>query len=91
MATTNESLKPWIEKYRPRTIDDVAAQEHTIRVLKKQLGNANVGDVSDNTVGILTSSNIASAYAVLRATRHRKNIHHSRIIEAVVWVRYEVT
>ncbi|TIA93800.1 hypothetical protein E3P81_00685 [Wallemia ichthyophaga] len=38
----NESLKPWIEKYRPRTINDVAAQDHTIRVLNKQLNNANL-------------------------------------------------
>ena len=37
-----DKSKPWIEKYRPKTIDDVAAQEHTIKVLRKQLGNANV-------------------------------------------------
>ncbi|TIB81265.1 P-loop containing nucleoside triphosphate hydrolase protein [Wallemia mellicola] len=39
---SSESIKPWVEKYRPRTIEDVAAQDHTIRVLKKQLGNANL-------------------------------------------------
>ena len=37
-----DTSKPWIEKYRPKTIDDVAAQEHTVKVLRKQLGNANV-------------------------------------------------
>jgi replication factor C subunit 2/4 len=34
--------QPWVEKYRPKSIDDVAAQDHTVSVLRKTLGSANV-------------------------------------------------
>lgn len=33
---------PWIEKYRPRSLDDVAAQDHAVKVLKKMLVSANL-------------------------------------------------
>ncbi|KAG9318533.1 P-loop containing nucleoside triphosphate hydrolase protein [Chiua virens] len=36
------ALQPWVEKYRPRTIDDVSAQEHTVTVLRKALSSANL-------------------------------------------------
>ena len=36
-----ESL-PWTERHRPKTLDDVAAQEQTVAVLKKTLAQANV-------------------------------------------------
>ncbi|KZT52474.1 P-loop containing nucleoside triphosphate hydrolase protein [Calocera cornea HHB12733] len=36
------SLQPWIEKYRPKTMDDISAQEHTVQVLKKTLGSNNL-------------------------------------------------
>ncbi|KDN48893.1 putative RFC2-DNA replication factor C, 41 kd subunit [Tilletiaria anomala UBC 951] len=36
------ALKPWVEKYRPKTIDDVAAQEHTVSVLRKTLLSTNL-------------------------------------------------
>ncbi|KAK0450712.1 P-loop containing nucleoside triphosphate hydrolase protein [Armillaria borealis] len=36
-------LQPWVEKYRPKTIDDVSAQEHTVAVLRKTLTSTNVG------------------------------------------------
>jgi len=35
-------LRPWVEKYRPKTIDDVAAQEHTVNVLRKTLMSTNL-------------------------------------------------
>ncbi|KAF9476321.1 P-loop containing nucleoside triphosphate hydrolase protein [Pholiota conissans] len=35
-------LQPWVEKYRPKTIDDVSAQEHTITVLQKTLTSTNL-------------------------------------------------
>ncbi|KAG1855511.1 P-loop containing nucleoside triphosphate hydrolase protein [Suillus tomentosus] len=34
--------QPWVEKYRPKTIDDVSAQEHTIAVLRKTLVSTNL-------------------------------------------------
>ncbi|GAA99693.1 uncharacterized protein L969DRAFT_89546 [Mixia osmundae IAM 14324] len=34
--------QPWVEKYRPKTIDDISAQENTVRVLRKSLENANL-------------------------------------------------
>ncbi|KZO95743.1 P-loop containing nucleoside triphosphate hydrolase protein [Calocera viscosa TUFC12733] len=36
------ALQPWIEKYRPKTMDDISAQEHTVQVLKKTLGSNNL-------------------------------------------------
>ncbi|PWN49479.1 P-loop containing nucleoside triphosphate hydrolase protein, partial [Violaceomyces palustris] len=36
------SLKPWVEKYRPKTIDEVTAQEHIVSVLKKTLLSSNL-------------------------------------------------
>ncbi|RXW17971.1 hypothetical protein EST38_g7885 [Candolleomyces aberdarensis] len=36
------ALQPWVEKYRPKTIDDVSAQEHTVAVLRKTLTSANL-------------------------------------------------
>ncbi|RDX48338.1 P-loop containing nucleoside triphosphate hydrolase protein [Lentinus brumalis] len=34
--------QPWVEKYRPKTIDDVSAQEHTVAVLQKTLTSSNL-------------------------------------------------
>ncbi|KAJ3492118.1 hypothetical protein NLI96_g251 [Meripilus lineatus] len=36
------SLQPWVEKYRPKTIDDVASQEHTVAVLRRTLTSTNL-------------------------------------------------
>ncbi|KAL1709847.1 P-loop containing nucleoside triphosphate hydrolase protein [Schizophyllum commune] len=36
------ALQPWVEKYRPKTIDDVSAQEHTVSVLQKALTSTNL-------------------------------------------------
>ncbi|KAJ3839464.1 P-loop containing nucleoside triphosphate hydrolase protein [Lentinula raphanica] len=36
------ALQPWVEKYRPKTIDDVSAQDHTVAVLRKTLSSTNL-------------------------------------------------
>ncbi|PPQ75501.1 hypothetical protein CVT24_013358 [Panaeolus cyanescens] len=36
------ALQPWVEKYRPHTIDEVSAQEHTVTVLRKALTSTNL-------------------------------------------------
>lgn len=33
---------PWVEKYRPKNLDEVASQEHTVKILKKTLESANL-------------------------------------------------
>ena len=42
MHVQDPARQPWVEKYRPKSIDDVAAQDHTVSVLRKTLGSANV-------------------------------------------------
>ncbi|EPT05849.1 hypothetical protein FOMPIDRAFT_134299 [Fomitopsis schrenkii] len=39
---TEPQNQPWVEKYRPKTIDDVSAQEHTVAVLQKTLTSSNL-------------------------------------------------
>ncbi|KAI0637174.1 replication factor C [Trametes polyzona] len=39
---TEPEHQPWVEKYRPKTIEDVSAQEHTVAVLRKTLTSANL-------------------------------------------------
>ncbi|KAL5614599.1 hypothetical protein BROUX41_004697 [Berkeleyomyces rouxiae] len=34
--------QPWVEKYRPKTLDDVAAQDHTTTILRKTLHASNL-------------------------------------------------
>ncbi|THU99388.1 P-loop containing nucleoside triphosphate hydrolase protein [Dendrothele bispora CBS 962.96] len=36
------ALQPWVEKYRPKTIDEVSAQDHTVAVLRKTLSSTNL-------------------------------------------------
>ncbi|MCJ1393505.1 hypothetical protein MMC18_006380 [Xylographa bjoerkii] len=38
----NTRLQPWVEKYRPKSLDDVAAQDHTITVLQRTLQATNL-------------------------------------------------
>lgn len=38
----NEKMIPWVEKYRPQTLDQVTSQDHTITVLKKTLKSMNL-------------------------------------------------
>ncbi|CAJ0833538.1 14262_t:CDS:2, partial [Entrophospora sp. SA101] len=41
MSNYNESIQPWVEKYRPKDIDSVSSQEQTIAVLKTTLKSQN--------------------------------------------------
>ncbi|KAH8833537.1 P-loop containing nucleoside triphosphate hydrolase protein [Flagelloscypha sp. PMI_526] len=40
--TIDPALQPWVEKYRPKSIEDVSSQEHTVAVLKKSLTSTNL-------------------------------------------------
>ncbi|KAK2748362.1 hypothetical protein FQN57_001020 [Myotisia sp. PD_48] len=41
--TTNISqFQPWVEKYRPNSLDDIAAQDHTVTVLQRNLHASNL-------------------------------------------------
>ncbi|KAL1990191.1 hypothetical protein VTN49DRAFT_6030 [Thermomyces lanuginosus] len=35
-------LQPWVEKYRPKSLDDVAAQDHTTSILQRTLQASNL-------------------------------------------------
>ncbi|MCJ1484403.1 Subunit of heteropentameric Replication factor C (RF-C) [Schaereria dolodes] len=38
----NTRLQPWVEKYRPKSLNDVTAQDHTITVLQRTLQATNL-------------------------------------------------
>ncbi|KFY24234.1 hypothetical protein V493_05359 [Pseudogymnoascus sp. VKM F-4281 (FW-2241)] len=38
----NTRLQPWVEKYRPKSLADVTAQDHTITVLQRTLQSSNL-------------------------------------------------
>ncbi|KAL2048504.1 hypothetical protein N7G274_000416 [Stereocaulon virgatum] len=38
----SQNLQPWVEKYRPRSLNDVTAQDHTITVLQRTLQATNL-------------------------------------------------
>ncbi|KAM5489487.1 Subunit of heteropentameric Replication factor C (RF-C) [Microsporum audouinii] len=40
--SSDQQTQPWVEKYRPKTLDDVAAQDHTISVLQRNLHASNL-------------------------------------------------
>lgn len=35
-------IQPWVEKHRPRTMEDVCAQDHTVRVLERSMTNVSL-------------------------------------------------
>ncbi|KAF4978040.1 hypothetical protein FZEAL_5505 [Fusarium zealandicum] len=39
---TNARTQPWVEKYRPKTLSDVTAQDHTVDVLQRTLQSSNL-------------------------------------------------
>lgn len=45
-TTTYEEEKlhhtPWVEKYRPKNLNDIASQEHAVKVLEKQVSTGNL-------------------------------------------------
>ncbi|KAL2065079.1 hypothetical protein VTL71DRAFT_4219 [Oculimacula yallundae] len=41
-AKENTRLQPWVEKYRPKNLNDVTAQDHTITVLQRTLQSSNL-------------------------------------------------
>ncbi|KAI5452444.1 Subunit of heteropentameric Replication factor C (RF-C) [Naganishia albida] len=41
-APVDPARQPWVEKYRPKTIDDVSSQDHTVAVLQKTLTSTNL-------------------------------------------------
>ncbi|CAE6516742.1 unnamed protein product [Rhizoctonia solani] len=41
-SVVDPALQPWVEKYRPQTIEDVSAQEHAVAVLRKTLTSTNL-------------------------------------------------
>ncbi|KAG9296998.1 hypothetical protein G9A89_008584 [Geosiphon pyriformis] len=41
-ANHQQGPQPWIEKYRPRSIDEISAQEQTVAVLKKTIESKNL-------------------------------------------------
>ncbi|TGO42687.1 hypothetical protein BHYA_0006g00900 [Botrytis hyacinthi] len=41
-AKKNDRMQPWVEKYRPKGLGDVTAQDHTITVLQRTLQSSNL-------------------------------------------------
>ncbi|KAF4946227.1 hypothetical protein FGADI_11361 [Fusarium gaditjirri] len=39
---SNARTQPWVEKYRPKTLSDVTAQDHTVDVLQRTLQSSNL-------------------------------------------------
>ena len=86
---------PWVEKYRPATIEDVAHQEQVVDTLRNALATGNVR-ISCNAVLsrvfpgnyriiVDVCSRAASALAVLRASRHRQDVNDPCFGQGSVW------
>ncbi|KAK0362429.1 Subunit of heteropentameric Replication factor C (RF-C) [Friedmanniomyces endolithicus] len=41
-STQDNRLQPWVEKYRPKSLDDITAQDHTVTILRRTLQSANL-------------------------------------------------
>lgn len=70
---------------RPKTIDDVSAQEHTVAVLRKTLTSTNVRALSLMELSF-DSALVAPAHAFLRPTWNREDVHHSGAFPTALWV-----
>ncbi|KAM0799336.1 DNA replication factor C subunit Rfc2 [Usnea florida] len=42
VSKDSQNLQPWVEKYRPKSLNDVTAQDHTITVLQRTLQASNL-------------------------------------------------
>ncbi|OQO00427.1 Replication factor C subunit 2 [Cryoendolithus antarcticus] len=38
----SNTFQPWVEKYRPKSLDDITAQDHTVQILRRTLQSANL-------------------------------------------------
>ena len=43
-AAEGSSAMPWVEKYRPKTVDEVSSQAAVVKTLKKAMQTANVSN-----------------------------------------------
>ena len=44
-------MQPWVEKYRPKRVEDVSSQEDVIATLRKAMDTANVRRIKIDAVG----------------------------------------
>ncbi|MFS7983635.1 hypothetical protein Hanom_Chr11g00976801 [Helianthus anomalus] len=53
MAPLLQSSQPWVEKYRPRRVNEVAHQDEVVRVLTNTLETTNVTSIPLNLLVLL--------------------------------------
>jgi hypothetical protein len=85
LATLDPSLTPWIEKYRPKKLDDVAHQDEVVQTLRRSLQSGNVS--APAFAPIHPCCPAASSLAVLRPSGHGQDLDHSRSGSRALWVR----